>query len=92
VRQVDNIDTFGTSSLSTIVQMVSNGLGLTLLPELSLELESKHGQIRLMRFADPEPKRTLGLAWRKSSSRRHDFAAFGKLIAAAAPRPRSKRA
>jgi LysR family hydrogen peroxide-inducible transcriptional activator len=92
VRQVDNIDTFGTSSLSTIVQMVSNGLGLTLLPELSLELECKHGQIRLMRFADPEPKRTLGLAWRKSSSRRRDFAAFGKLIAAAAPKPRTKRA
>jgi LysR family hydrogen peroxide-inducible transcriptional activator len=92
VRQVDNIDTFGTSSLSTIVQMVSNGLGLTLLPELSLELECKHGQIRLMRFADPEPKRTLGMAWRKSSSRRRDFAAFGTLIAAAAPRPRPKRA
>lgn len=91
LRQVGNIDTFGASSLSTIVQMVSNGLGLTLLPELSLDLERKHGQIRLMRFADPEPKRTLGLAWRASSSRGREFAAFGRLIAAAAPRVRAKR-
>jgi DNA-binding transcriptional LysR family regulator len=33
LRRVDNIDTFGASNLSTIVQMVANGLGMTLLPE-----------------------------------------------------------
>lgn len=92
LRQVHNIDTFGASSLSTIVQMVSNGLGMTLLPELSLELESKHAKIRLMRFADPEPKRTLGLAWRSSSPRKRDFAELGKLIAATAARRVPKRA
>jgi LysR family transcriptional regulator, hydrogen peroxide-inducible genes activator len=91
LRQVDNIDTFGASSLSTIVQMVSNGLGLTLLPELSLDLERKHGNIRLMRFTDPEPKRTLGLAWRASSPRKRDFAALGELIAATASRRTHKR-
>jgi len=32
----------------------------------------KHGNIRLMRFTDPEPKRTLGLAWRASSPRKDD--------------------
>jgi LysR family hydrogen peroxide-inducible transcriptional activator len=82
LRQVDNIDTFGASSLSTIVQMVSNGLGTTLLPELCLELEKRHGEIRLMRFADPEPSRTLGLAWRKSSPRQGDFVELGKLVTA----------
>ena len=91
LRQVDNIDTFGASSLSTIVQMVSNGLGLTLLPELSLDLERKHGNIRLMRFTEPEPKRTLGLAWRASSPRKRDFAALGELIAATASRLTHKR-
>jgi len=83
LRQVESFDTFGASSLSTIVQMVANGLGMTLLPELSLELECKHGDIRLMRFVDPEPKRTVGLAWRASSPRKGDFAALGKLIVAA---------
>jgi LysR family hydrogen peroxide-inducible transcriptional activator len=89
LRQVENIDTFGASSLSTIVQMVSNGLGLTLLPELSLELESKRADIRLMRFADPEPRRIIGLAWRETSPRKRDFMALGDLIVeAAAPKRR----
>jgi LysR family transcriptional regulator, hydrogen peroxide-inducible genes activator len=84
LRQVDSIDTFGASSLSTIVQMVANGLGLTLLPEISVNLESKHADIKLMRFAEPEPSRTLGLVWRATSSRKRDFAELGRLIAAVA--------
>jgi LysR family transcriptional regulator, hydrogen peroxide-inducible genes activator len=86
LRQVESIDTFGASSLSTIVQMVSNGLGLTLLPELSLELEAKRAAIRLMRFTNPEPQRIIGLAWRETSPRKRDFAALGDLIVEAAGR------
>jgi LysR family transcriptional regulator, hydrogen peroxide-inducible genes activator len=82
LRRVENIDTFGASSLSTLVQMVSNGMGLTLLPEISIDHETRHGGIRLMRFAEPEPMRTLGLAWRSTSPRKRDFVEFGKLIAA----------
>jgi len=88
LRQVENIDTFGASSLSTIVQMVSNDLGLTLLPELSLELESKRADIRLMRFTDPEPRRIIGLAWRETSPRKRDFMALGDLIVEAAAKRR----
>ncbi len=91
LRQVDNLDTFGASSLSTIVQMVANGLGMTLLPELSLELECRRGDIRLMRFADPEPHRVVGLAWRASSPRKAGFDALGKLIAAATSRQRESQ-
>jgi LysR family hydrogen peroxide-inducible transcriptional activator len=92
LRQVDNIDTFGASSLSTIVQMVANGLGLTLLPEISVELESRHGDIRLMRFAEPEPSRTLGLAWRSTSPRKRDFVEFGRLVTSVAGRPAARAA
>jgi LysR family hydrogen peroxide-inducible transcriptional activator len=80
LQQVQAVDTFGASTLSTIVQMVSNGYGITLLPELCLELEKRHGEIRLMRFTAPEPYRTLGLAWRKSSPRKRDFVELGKLV------------
>ena len=80
LRRVDNIDTFGASNLSTIVQMVANGLGLTLLPELAVDLEVRRGDITLMRFVDPQPRRTIGLAWRKSSPRKRHFAELGKLI------------
>jgi LysR family hydrogen peroxide-inducible transcriptional activator len=82
LRQVDSIDTFGASSLSTIVQMVANGMGLTLLPEISVDLETRHADIQLMRFAEPEPSRILGLAWRATSSRGSDFAELGRLITA----------
>lgn len=91
LRRVENIDTFGASSLSTLVQMVSNGMGLTLLPEISIDHEARHGGIRLMRFAEPEPKRTLGLAWRSTSPRKRDFMEFGKLIATSARGKRSAR-
>ena len=91
LRQVDSIDTFGASSLSTIVQMVSNGLGHTLLPELSLELEANRADIRLLRFTNPEPQRIIGLAWRKTSPRKQNFAALGDLIMEAAKRKRGPR-
>ena len=80
LRRIENIDTFGASSLTTLVQMVAGGLGLTLLPELSLEVEARDGRLKLMRFADPEPSRTLGLAFRTSSPRKTDFAQLAALI------------
>jgi LysR family hydrogen peroxide-inducible transcriptional activator len=84
LRRVDNIDTFGASNLSTLVQMVANGLGFTLLPQLAIDLEGRRGEIKLMRFADPEPRRVIGLAWRKSSPRKRHYVDLGRIIAQAA--------
>ena len=88
LRQVDSIDTFGVSGLSTIVQMVANGMGLTLLPEISVDLETRTGQVRLIRFEEPEPSRLRGLAWRSTSPRKRDFAEFGRLVMRAFPQVR----
>jgi LysR family hydrogen peroxide-inducible transcriptional activator len=82
LRQLQGIDTYGASSLSTIVQMVANGYGITLLPEISIAVESRNGPLRLMRFAQPEPHRIVGLAWRRSSPCKRDFAELGRLITA----------
>jgi LysR family transcriptional regulator, hydrogen peroxide-inducible genes activator len=82
LRQVDHLDTFGASSLSTIVQMVAHGLGITLLPELSIGVEARQPGIKLLRFADPAPSRTLGLAWRATSPRRHEFLELANLMRA----------
>ena len=84
LRRVQNIDTFGASSLTTLAQMVAAGLGLTLLPQIALRVETARANIRIARFPAPEPKRTLGLAWRASSPRRDEFLELGKLIAEAA--------
>ena len=91
LRKVERIDMFGASSLSTLVQMVANGLGLTLLPEISVDLETRRADVRLMRFAEPEPSRVLGLAWRATSPRKRDFVELGKLIASISLRRRSPK-
>lgn len=84
LRQADAVDTFGASSLSTIVQLVANGLGLTLLPEISISVEGTGRGLSLLRFEEPEPARVLGLAWRKSSPRAADCAALAPLVKEAA--------
>ena len=82
-------ESFGASSLATIVQMVANGYGITLLPEMAIASEiHSGGDIRLLRFRAPEPKREIGLAWRKTSTRKRDFIRFGELLREVAPRPR----
>lgn len=73
---------YGASSLSTIMQMVANGFGTTLLPAMALPIEMRPDMpVRLFRFAEPPPSRAIGLAWRKSSPRRQDFEALGALLA-----------
>jgi LysR family hydrogen peroxide-inducible transcriptional activator len=90
LRQVAQLDTFGASSLSTIVQMVAHGLGITLLPRLSLGVEGRQSGIKLVRFAEPAPARTLGLAWRATSPRRHEFLALADLIRSVEAASRSR--
>jgi LysR family hydrogen peroxide-inducible transcriptional activator len=81
-------DSFGASSLATIVQMVANGYGVTLLPEMAIASEiHSSGDIRLLRFPAPEPKREIGLAWRKTTPRKRDFIQFAELLRELAPRP-----
>ena len=70
----------GAASLTTIMQMVAAGHGITLLPELCAEAEVDKRRVALIPFPDDPPKRTVGLAWRKNSPRKADFEALGSLI------------
>ena len=70
----------GATSLATVMQMVANGYGVTLLPEVAAETEVRDDRVRLLRFAEPQPARTIGLAWRRTSPRRKDFAALGDIV------------
>ena len=80
-------NSFGASSLATIVQMVANGYGVTLLPEMAIASEiHSSGDIGLLRFPAPEPKREVGLAWRKTSPRKRDFIQLAELLRKIAPR------
>jgi len=55
------------SSLSTLVQMVSAGLGQTLIPEMAVPLETQTTNLSISRFTKNTPKRTIGIVWRKTS-------------------------
>ena len=80
-RQKGGVDAFGASSLTTVVQMVAAGLGVTLLPTIAVPVEAAGANVRLIRFPAPAPARQIGLAWRAGSARGQDYAAFGDLVA-----------
>ncbi|MEZ5978735.1 MAG: LysR substrate-binding domain-containing protein [Planctomycetota bacterium] len=71
------------TSLGTLVQMVSGGLGLTLLPEIAVDVEARDGSgVELRPFVEPVPQRQIGLVWRKGSSRAEEFKQLGEEIVA----------
>ncbi|MGG6892932.1 MULTISPECIES: hydrogen peroxide-inducible genes activator [Rhizobium] len=55
------------SSLSTLVQMVSAGIGVTLIPEMAVAVETRSASVSAVRFQSPQPSRTIGMIWRKTS-------------------------
>ena len=55
------------SALGTLVQMVAAGIGVTLLPEMALEVETRAAAVSLARFPDPAPRRRIGMVWRAAS-------------------------
>src|SRR5215467_2528724 len=55
------------SSLSTLVQMVSAGMGVTLIPEMAVAVETRSASVSVARFKNPQPSRTIGMVWRKTS-------------------------
>jgi len=70
----------GATSLATVMQMVANGYGVTLVPEIAADVEVRDARVKLTRFAAPEPGRVIGLAFRRTSPRRKDFDALGAVV------------
>lgn len=68
------------SSLSTLVQMVDAGLGLTLIPEMAVPLETKGTSVCVAHFKDQKPKRTIGMVWRKSNPLEKQLMGLGATI------------
>ncbi len=72
----------GATSLATVIEMVANGYGVTLVPEVAADVGARDERVKLLRFVSPQPGRTIGLAWRRTSPRKADFRALGQLITA----------
>lgn len=69
------------TSLHTIVQMVENGLGVTMLPEMAIRagiLEGTH--IAARPLAAENPSRRIALVWRRASPREKDFRLLAAIL------------
>lgn len=81
LEKADTDIVYQGNSLHTLVQMVANGLGVTLLPSLSV----KGGvlgetQLQLKSFGSENVSREIGMAWRKSDPRREEYLLLADFI------------
>ena len=72
--------TFGASSLTTVMQMVAGGYGVTLIPQIAADVEARDARVKFLRLEEPQPGRSIGLAFRRTSPRKADFAALAKVV------------
>ena len=68
------------SSLSTLVQMVGAGMGITLIPEMALALETRAARVAVARFASPGPSRRIGMIWRKTNPLAEHLMQVGAIV------------
>jgi len=77
------------SSLSTLVQMVGAGIGVTLIPELAVPIETRSATVSVVRLTHPRPSRTVGMIWRKSNPLASQLALVAENVRQAAAEARS---
>jgi len=69
------------TSLHTLVQMVANGLGMTLLPAMSVDADVLgETHLQLKHFSNENVSREVGMAWRKSDPRREEYLLLAEFV------------
>jgi LysR family hydrogen peroxide-inducible transcriptional activator len=90
-------ETLDASSLSTLVQMVSAGIGVTLIPEMAVAVETRSAPVTVARLKSPQPSRTVGMIWRRTSPLARQLMQIAEAVCLSAgalrerPAPRSSR-
>jgi LysR family transcriptional regulator, hydrogen peroxide-inducible genes activator len=79
------------SSLSTLVQMVGAGIGVTLIPEMAVTVETRSATVSVARFRNPQPSRTIGMVWRKTSPLAGQLQQISEVVCLAADALREAR-
>ncbi|MFN3722295.1 MAG: LysR substrate-binding domain-containing protein [Paracoccaceae bacterium] len=68
------------SSLTTLVQMVGAGIGVTLIPQMAVAVETRSAPVSVARLPDPRPTRSIGLVWRRTNPLASQLAQIAELI------------
>ena len=72
---------YQATSLNTLVQMVANGMGVTLLPRMAVDAQLLAGiQVKIKPFVEKNIRRSIGLMWRNTSPRADEFRLLGERI------------
>ena len=80
------------SSLSTLVQMVGAGMGVTLIPEMAVAVETRSASVSVDRFKNPQPSRTIGMIWRKTSPLARQLLQISEVVCLSADALRERHA
>jgi LysR family hydrogen peroxide-inducible transcriptional activator len=67
MRSIEPREGLDGSSLSTLVQMAGAGIGVTLIPEMAVAVETNSAPVSIARFKGKQPSRTICMIWRKAS-------------------------
>tara|TARA_B100000315_G_scaffold249173_1_gene279995 strand:- start:38 stop:937 length:900 start_codon:yes stop_codon:yes gene_type:complete len=80
-KTIKNVDAFKATSLLTLVQMVANGTGITLIPELIINSQMlKRNKIKIIQYEKKQYYRDIVMCWRASSPRQNDFIELKKIF------------
>ena len=74
------------SSISTLVQLVAAGLGVTLIPEMAVPIETRSAAVSIARLRPPRPMRTIGMVWRKTNPLAGQLAHIAEIVRGTSPR------
>ena len=85
-------DGLDASTLSTLVQMVSAGIGVTVIPEMAVAVETRSTPVSVARFREPQPSRTIGMVWRKTSPLARHLLQIADVVRYSADTARKKHA
>ncbi|MBW8909536.1 MAG: hydrogen peroxide-inducible genes activator [Mesorhizobium sp.] len=71
---------YGATSLTTLLQMVAHGLGVTLVPEMAASAAGVMPDLRIVPFQEPMPQRMICLAWRRNRARQDECVELARII------------
>ena len=81
LKNFDQVSKYAASSMLTLVEMVKSDIGITFLPEMSLDSSLVSSAGITIQKLDKDSYRQIGLVWRKGSARAEEFKLLGDFIA-----------
>ncbi len=80
IKNINKISNYAASSVLTLIEMVKSDLGITYLPEISLNSKLINSSEIRTKELDVDSYREIGLVWRKGSTRTEEFKLLGQFI------------